>query len=82
MDGYGEKLKAMNHAIGLRRGNIDRIGFKSLVDLFQLATVQLNKGLEALAARLNIPTIDHHVNIQVTEEAELCWRVLITGYAP
>ena len=82
VDEYGEKLKAMNHAIGLRRGNTDRIGFKSLVDLFQLATVQLNEGLEALAARLNIPTIDHHVKTQVTEEAELCRRVLMAGCAP
>ncbi len=82
VDGYGEKLKAMNHAIGSRRGNTDRIGFKSLVDLFQLATVHLDEGLESLAARLGIPIIDHHVRTQVTEEAELCRRVLMAGCAP
>ncbi|KAH6612193.1 Pyoverdine/dityrosine biosynthesis protein-domain-containing protein [Chaetomium sp. MPI-SDFR-AT-0129] len=83
VDAYGGKLKAMNHTIGLRRGNVGRIGFKSLVDLFQLATVGSQQGgLSTLAQQLNIPTIDHHVNTRVTEEAEMCRRILMAGCGP
>ncbi|KAK3301847.1 Pyoverdine/dityrosine biosynthesis protein-domain-containing protein [Chaetomium strumarium] len=93
VDAYGRKLKAMDRAIGLRRGNTDRIGFKSLVDLFQLttstststSTVEPEEGgltLSDLARRLGIPDIDHHVRTEVTEEAELCRRILMAGCAP
>ncbi|KAK3296576.1 Pyoverdine/dityrosine biosynthesis protein-domain-containing protein [Chaetomium fimeti] len=82
VDAYGEKLKEMNHAVGARRGNTDRVGFKSLVDLFRLATVASDEGLSNLTRRLNIPTIDHHVNTEVTEEAELCRRILMAGCGP
>ncbi|KAK4236358.1 Pyoverdine/dityrosine biosynthesis protein-domain-containing protein [Achaetomium macrosporum] len=82
VDAYGGKLKAMNHAIGLRNGDTDRIGFKSLVDLFQLATVEPEEGLSDLARRLGFPHIDHHVRTEVTEEAELCRRILLAGCAP
>ncbi|KAH6839634.1 Pyoverdine/dityrosine biosynthesis protein-domain-containing protein [Chaetomium sp. MPI-CAGE-AT-0009] len=82
VDAYGEKLKQMNHAVGTRRGNTDRVGFKSLVDLFQLAAVASDEGLSNLTRRLNIPTIDHHVNTEVTEEAELCRRILMAGCGP
>lgn len=82
VDAYGEKLKAMSHAIGSRRGDANRVGFKSLVDLFQLAAIGSDTGLSTLAHRLNIPTIDHHVNTEVTEEAELCRRILMAGCGP
>ena len=82
VDWYGEKLKEMNRAIGLRRGNPDRVGFRSLVDMFQLAAVEADKGLSELARRLNVPSIDHHIDTQVTEEAELCRRILMAGCGP
>jgi pyoverdine/dityrosine biosynthesis protein Dit1 len=84
VDSYGRKLKAMNRAIGLRGGGstTNRIAFKSLVDLFQLATVKPEEALSDLARRLAIPTIDHHVRTEVTEEAELCRRILMVGCAP
>ena len=82
VDAYGEKLWAMNHAIGSRRGNTDRVGFKSLVDLFQLATVEPNEHLSDLAHRLDIPNIDHHVTTNVTDEAELCRQILMAGCGP
>jgi len=82
VDAYGEKLKAMSHAVGFRRGNTNRVGFKSLVDLFQLAAVGSDSGLSDLARQLNIPSIDHHVNTKVTEEAELCRRILMAGCGP
>ncbi|KAK4154422.1 Pyoverdine/dityrosine biosynthesis protein-domain-containing protein [Chaetomidium leptoderma] len=82
VDAYGEKLKVMNHDVGLRRGNTDRVGFKSLVDLFQLAAFGSDERLTNLAQRLNIPTIAHHVTTDVTEEAELCRRILMAGCGP
>ena len=82
VDTYGEKLKQMNHAIGVRKGNTNRIGFKSLVDLFRLSTVAADGGLSTLAQRLNLPAIDHYVNTEVTEEAELCRCILMAGCGP
>lgn len=82
VDAYGAKLREMNHGIGLRRGAPDRVAFKSLVDLFQLAAVDADKGLLGLAARLKVPTIDHHIDTQVTTEADLCRRILMAGCSP
>ncbi|AEO57217.1 hypothetical protein MYCTH_2117759 [Thermothelomyces thermophilus ATCC 42464] len=83
VDAYGEKLKQMNHSIGVRRGNTNRVGFKSLVDLFRLSTSAVVGGLPALAQRLSLlPTIDHHVSTKLTEEAELCRRILMAGCGP
>lgn len=79
---YGEKLKEMNRVIGLSRGNPHRVGFKSLVDLFQLASIGSDEGLMDLARRLNIADIDHHVDTRVTEEAEVCRRILMAGCGP
>lgn len=66
----------MNRAIGLRRGKTDRVGFKSLVDLFEF---QRYKNKQAKLSQLDIPPIDHHVFTQVTTEAELCRRILMAG---
>ncbi|KAL2260199.1 hypothetical protein VTK26DRAFT_5873 [Humicola hyalothermophila] len=82
VDAYGEKLRAMNHEIGLRRGNPHRVRFKSLVDLFQLAVVEPHMGLSGLARRLDVPDIEHHIDTQVTQEAELCRRILMAGCGP
>jgi pyoverdine/dityrosine biosynthesis protein Dit1 len=72
----------MNRTIARRRGSTDRVGFKSLVDLFRLAAVGSDEGITNLAHRLNIPNIDHHVNTKVTDEAELCRRILMAGCGP
>ncbi|KAI1209608.1 Pyoverdine/dityrosine biosynthesis protein-domain-containing protein [Annulohypoxylon truncatum] len=77
VDLYGLKLIKMNRAIGLRRGNPDRVGFKSLVDLFELDGRYKHK--LARLSKLDIPTIDHHVETRVTTEAELCRRILMAG---
>lgn len=83
VDAYGEKLKQMNHTIGVRRGNTNRVGFKSLVDLFRLSATEAEGGLSALAQRLSLlPSIDHHVGTKLTEEAELCRRILMAGCGP
>ncbi|KAK4096577.1 cytochrome P450 [Parathielavia hyrcaniae] len=82
VDAYGHKLKEMNICIGQRRGNLGRVGFKSLVDLFQLGALGPDGTPSILARQLNIPDIDHHVKTKVTDEAELCRRILIAGCGP
>lgn len=69
----------MNHAIGLARGRPDRVQFRSLVDLFSLHKAE---SYSATADRLGIEALEHHVPTSVTEEAELCRRILMGGCQP
>ncbi|KAK4177804.1 Pyoverdine/dityrosine biosynthesis protein-domain-containing protein [Triangularia setosa] len=80
VDRYTAMLKDMNREVGSRFGDPGRVGFKSLVDLFQLAS--RNDDLSTLAARLSLPPIEHHLNTKLTEEAELCRRILVAGSGP
>ncbi|KAG9233565.1 pyoverdine/dityrosine biosynthesis protein [Amylocarpus encephaloides] len=73
VDRYTASLVAMNEAIDPNNGGSDRVGFKSLVDLFDL------KSSAAEVASLNIPEIDHFLHTKVTEEAELSRKVLMSG---
>ncbi|OHE97799.1 pyoverdine/dityrosine biosynthesis protein [Colletotrichum orchidophilum] len=87
VDIYGEQLKEMNRAIGVSRGSTDRIGFKSLVDLFELKESKSqgqhkHNKLSSLSTDLGIPGIEHHVKTEVTMEAELCRRILMAGCQP
>ncbi|KAK1504215.1 pyoverdine/dityrosine biosynthesis protein [Colletotrichum tamarilloi] len=82
VDVYGEQLKEMNRAVGISRGNTDRIGFKSLVDLFELNESKSQHKLPSLSQDLNIPSIEHHVETKLTLEAELCRRILMAGCQP
>lgn len=79
---YGEQLKEMNRAVGISRGNTNRIGFKSLVDLFELNESKSQHKLSSLSQDLNIPSIEHHVETKLTLEAELCRRILMAGCQP
>ncbi|KAI1765627.1 Pyoverdine/dityrosine biosynthesis protein-domain-containing protein [Hypoxylon sp. FL1150] len=79
VDAYNEKLIEMNRAIGLHRGNVNRVSFKSLVNLFDLDKYRSQSELSHLATQLDIPTIDHHVETSTTVEAELCRRILMAG---
>ncbi|KAK0671253.1 Pyoverdine/dityrosine biosynthesis protein-domain-containing protein [Cercophora samala] len=80
VDRYTALLKDMNREVGSRYGDPDRVGFKSLVDLFQLAS--RNDDLSTLASRLSLPPIEHHLDTRLTEEAELCRRILVAGSGP
>ncbi|KAF9881176.1 pyoverdine dityrosine biosynthesis protein [Colletotrichum karsti] len=82
VDTYGEQLKVMNHAIGLRRGHPERVGFKSLVDLFELNETKTQHKLSELATKLDIPSIAHHVQTGHTVEAELSRQILMAGCQP
>lgn len=63
----------MNEAIASKNGIADRVGFKSLVDLFDL------NSLGETVSRLDISGIDHFLNTKVTNEAELSRQVLMSG---
>ncbi|KAI1803606.1 Pyoverdine/dityrosine biosynthesis protein-domain-containing protein [Daldinia bambusicola] len=78
VDAYSQKLIKMNREIGLKRGNTDRVGFKSLVDLFELEKYNSPSKLAKIGS-LDIPTINHHVQTRITTEAELCRRLLMAG---
>ncbi|KAK1599728.1 pyoverdine/dityrosine biosynthesis protein [Colletotrichum navitas] len=82
VDAYGEQLKEMNRAIGISRGNTDRVGFRSLVDLFELDRAKSQYKLSAIQTQLNIPNIEHHVETRLTVEAELCRQILMAGCQP
>lgn len=67
----------MNQVISTHQGSHDRVGFKSLVDLFGLTP---SSAVGANAANdLQIPEISHFLNTTVSEEAELCRRILMSG---
>lgn len=72
----------MNYAVGLRRGNTSRVGFKSLVDLFELNETKTQSKLSELAAKIGIPSIAHHVQTGHTVEAELSRQILMAGCQP
>ncbi|KAH7131272.1 pyoverdine/dityrosine biosynthesis protein [Dactylonectria macrodidyma] len=82
VDRYTEELKEMNHEIGLSRGRLDRIDFRSLIDLFQLGEAKAAGEIKNLAASLSIPGITHHVPTKETEEAEVCRQILMAGTQP
>jgi len=86
VDRYGEQLSDMNHSIGLARGRLDRVQFRSLVDLFSLHQAESSspqrESYSDMADRLRIAALDHHVPTSVTEEAELCRRILMAGCKP
>lgn len=72
----------MNRAVGVSRGSTDHVGFRSLVDLFELNEAKSQHKLSELQSRLDIPNIDHHVETRLTVEAELCRQILMAGCQP
>lgn len=65
---------AMSNGIAMERGGVDRVGFKSLVDLFAVAKLKdasLGPSLDA-----KMPTVQHFIGTRLTEEAETCRRIL------
>ncbi|KAI0853561.1 Pyoverdine/dityrosine biosynthesis protein-domain-containing protein [Daldinia vernicosa] len=78
VDAYSQKLIKMNREIGFKKGNIDRVGFKSLIDLFEMGKYNSPSKL-AKISNFDIPPINHYVQTQITVEAELCRRLLMAG---
>jgi pyoverdine/dityrosine biosynthesis protein Dit1 len=70
----------MNNIIGSNQGCKNRVGFKSLVDLFDLKSSFAT--VSNLAQNLNVLEIDYFLDTKVTEEAQFCRRVLMSGCQP
>ncbi|KYK57098.1 Pyoverdine biosynthesis [Drechmeria coniospora] len=77
VDGYGAQLIAMNEDIASSRGGVDRIGFKSLVDIFAPDRCVLDRR-DCMLDR--IPCIQHDIQTKQTTEAETCRRILRLGF--
>lgn len=74
VDTYGAELVRMNDRITRIRGGKDRIGFKSLTDIFAMNESERSR-LDEL-----IPNIDHHIPTRLSSDSELCRRVLMLGF--
>jgi pyoverdine/dityrosine biosynthesis protein Dit1 len=62
----------MNAVISKRNGGADRIGFKSLVDMFNLAN-----STDELQHALQLPALEVHIPTQRTQAAELSRQILL-----
>lgn len=65
----------MYKAISQRRGGQDRIGFKSLIDLFNL-----KQGMAAVRQAVHFPRLSNHISTSRTDEAELSRQMLDHGF--
>ncbi|RYP65008.1 hypothetical protein DL771_008505 [Monosporascus sp. 5C6A] len=73
VDRYNAQLTSMNAKIGQRRGGKDRVGFKSLVSLFDLEHSM------AEIERIPLPAMPSYISTQRTPTAELSRQILIQG---
>ncbi|KAK4207861.1 spore wall maturation protein DIT1-like protein 2 [Rhypophila decipiens] len=76
VDRYGEQLAEMNRTIGLASGRADSVQFRSLVDLF----CHPSNGEDM--DRLGLAALEHVLPTSMTDEAELCRRILMAGFQP
>lgn len=65
----------MYQAISQRRGGKDRIGFRSLIDLFNL-----KHGMGAITKTLYVPQLPSYIPTKRTAEAELSRQILHQGF--
>ncbi|KAG5979727.1 hypothetical protein E4U43_006845 [Claviceps pusilla] len=80
VDWYGARLEAMNQDIVKLHGGKDRIGFRSLPELFAF---HYDGGDELSGARdviSMLPELVHHIATKMTREAELCRQILVMGF--
>lgn len=75
VDKYNAQLISMYKAISQRRGGKDRIGFKSLIDLFNL-----KHGMAAIQNLLYFPPLPSYISTKRTEEADLSRQILDQGF--
>ena len=68
----------MNAIVADRHGGEDRIGFKSLLDLFGY---NRQKGPEQLhLIQDQLPELHHFITTRMTKEAETCRKILTMGF--
>ncbi|RYP03233.1 hypothetical protein DL764_005280 [Monosporascus ibericus] len=73
VDRYNAQLISMNATIGQRRGGADRVGFKSLVVLFNLEHSM------AELEHIRLPALPSYISTQRTSAAELSRQMLVQG---
>ncbi|RYP51665.1 hypothetical protein DL768_003063 [Monosporascus sp. mg162] len=73
VDRYNAQLISMNAMIGQRRGGTDRVGFKSLVVLFNLEHSM------AELEHIPLPALQSYISTQRTPAAELSRQMLVQG---
>ncbi|KAG6045429.1 hypothetical protein E4U39_002399 [Claviceps sp. Clav50 group G5] len=82
VDWYGARLQAMNQQITSLQGGKDRVGFRSLPELFA-SHCDGSNGYELSSAReieRMLPELVHHITTKMTHEAELCRKILVMGF--
>jgi pyoverdine/dityrosine biosynthesis protein Dit1 len=72
---YNDQLISMYAAISQRRGGKDRIGFKSLNELFKL-----KHGMAEIKDVLHFSQLQSHISTKRTEEAEFSRQILHQGF--
>lgn len=72
VDLYSSELISMNAAASKRSGGADRIGFKSLVDIFNLAN-----STAKMQHALRLPALEAHIPTRRTPAAELSRQILL-----
>ncbi|KAG5967808.1 hypothetical protein E4U58_002107 [Claviceps cyperi] len=85
VDWYGAHLQAMNQHITTLPGGKDRIGFRSLPELFasHCDGFDSRSGDELSSAReieSMLPELVHHITTKMTREAEMCRKILVMGF--
>lgn len=85
VDWYGARLQAMNQHITTLQGGKDRIGFRSLPELFasHCDGSDSSSGDELSSAReieSMLPELVHHIATKMTREAEMCRKILVMGF--
>jgi pyoverdine/dityrosine biosynthesis protein Dit1 len=65
----------MNDLVAADYGSINRIKFRSLVELLRLQEVDR-------APTMTLPTVTHPINTKTNADAELCRQILLKGFRP
>ncbi|GAB0134077.1 hypothetical protein EsDP_00002462 [Epichloe bromicola] len=78
VDTYSAHLQAMNQEIVRLQGGEDSIGFMSLPELFASRDGEKLSGARGAISML--PEICHHIPTKMTDEAEMCRKILVMGF--
>lgn len=80
VDSYGHQLEVLNEHIGRSVGLPGRVTFKSLVDIIDLDVYM--EGKRQMFRNMEAPQLQHHLATALTDEAELCRKVLVAACQP
>jgi pyoverdine/dityrosine biosynthesis protein Dit1 len=78
VDIYSQQLQEMNDLVAADYGSLNRIHFRSLVELLRLQEIDQRN----CALKMTLPTVTHPISTKVHSDAELCRQVLLKGFRP